>query len=231
MLAPVRVNVALLFLKITSAGALGAVFFSSGSPSPDSDPECFPPEGGVEQAVQSFTVGLTTTILGDVIISILFALQMKKVVFSADEWSEKQKKMQHLRWRIWSGVFWLTFLVYGSFCELYICLFLANVSHADASSWLQSMGVSLLESLLLKPSVTALTLASIATLVLCCRPHLTQKIQAKWIKHEPLDAIDECQHPKTPQGTESTGIHESRLEIESDSEEAHADSTIMMDSM
>eukprot|EP00435_Cladocopium_sp_Y103_P000185 s5793_g1.t1 len=34
MLAPVRVNVALLFLKITSAGALSAVFFSSGSPSP-----------------------------------------------------------------------------------------------------------------------------------------------------------------------------------------------------
>lgn len=193
MLAPVRVNVALLFLKITSAGALSAVFFSSGSPSPGSDPECFPPSGGVEKAVQSFTVGLITTMLGDFIISILFTLQMKKVVFSPHEWSEKEKRRQHVRWSIWSAVFWIIFLVYGSCCELYICLFLANVIEADANKWLQSMGVSLLEGLLLKSLLAAFALASIATLVLVCRPHVTQQVAARWIKDAASDATDESE--------------------------------------
>lgn len=194
MLAPVRVNVALLFLKITSAGALGAVFYSSSSPSPGSDPDCFPPKGGVEKAVQSFTVGLITTMLGDFIISILFALQVKRVVFSPHKWSEVEKRRQNVRWSVWSAAFWIIFLIYGSCCELYICLFLANVMEADANSWLQSMGVSLLEGLVLKSLLTAFALATIATLVLCCRPHVIQKVSAKWIKDG--DASDSDAEPQ-----------------------------------
>ena len=181
MLAPIRVSVALLFLKVTSAGALSAVFFSSGSPSPDADPECTPPSDGIAKAVQSLTVGLVTAMLGDVIISILFALQIKKVVFSPSEWSQEQKGRQYAYWRLWSVLFWLVFLLYGGFCQLYICLFLANVTQADAGSWLQSMGVSLLEGLLLKSLLTALILATIATVVLSCRPHVSKKVEERWI--------------------------------------------------
>ena len=79
--------------------------------------------------------------------------------------------------------------MYGSFCELYICLFLANVTEKDARSWLESMGVSLLEELLLKSSLTAVALGSVASLVLCCRPHVTEKVQAKWIKDNPEDEM------------------------------------------
>ena len=180
--APARVSVALLVLKITSAGALSAVFFSSGSPAPGADPECFPKKGGAEQIIQTFAVGVFTAILGDVIISILFALQIKRVVFSETEWTEEQKRRQHLQWNVWTSIFWTAFFLYGGFCQLYICLFLANVTGADAASWLQSMGVSLLEGLLLKSFITAIVLATVATLVLCCKPQLNHKIKAKWIK-------------------------------------------------
>lgn len=183
MLAPVRVSVALLVLKINSAAALSAVFFSTGSPTPDADPECFPKKGTADQIVQTFGVGLFTAILGDMIISILFALQVKKVVFS-EEWTEERKRRQRLRWNIWTCLFWSVCFVYGGFCELYICLFIANVTGADAASWLQSMGVTLLEDLLLKSFLTAIMLATVATLVLCCKPHLTHKIKSKWIKDE-----------------------------------------------
>lgn len=204
ILAPVRVNVALLFSKITSAGALGAVFYSSSSPSPGSDPECFP-KGGVAKAVQSFAVGLVTTMLGDVIISILFALQVKRVVFSPHKWSEAEKRRQHVLWSIWSAVFWILFLIYGGCCELYICLFLANVVEADANSWLQSMGVSLLEGLLLKSLLTAFALGTIATLVLCCRPRVTQKVAARWIKDaDAADASDSDAEPQ-PNGEVTRG--------------------------
>ena len=201
MLAPIRVSVALLFLKVTSAGALSAVFFSSGSPSPDADPECTPPSGGIAKAVQSLTVGLVTAMLGDVIISILFALQTKKVVFSPSEWSEEQKGRQYTYWRLWSVLFWLVFLLYGGFCQLYICLFLANVTKADAGSWLQSMGVSLLEGLLLKSLLTALILATIATVVLRCRPHVTKKIEERWISQvrEMEDQELGVQRPESPE--------------------------------
>lgn len=187
MLAPVRVNVALVFLKITSAGALGAVFYSSSTPAPGSDPACYP-KGGVAKAVQSFAVGLVSTMLGEFIISILFALQVKRVVFSSQKWSEEEKNRQRLRWSIWSAAFWIIFLIYGSCCQLYICLFLANVVEADANSWLRSMGVSLLEGLLLKSLLTAFALATIATVVLRCRPHVIEKVTARWIKD--ADASD-----------------------------------------
>ena len=182
MLAPVRVSVALVFLKVTSAAALSAVFFSSGSPSPDADPECSPPAGGLERTVQSVTVGLVTAMLGDMIIAILFTFQVKKVVFAPGEWSEQQKRRQYTYWSLWSLLFWLVFFLYGSFCQLYICLFLANVTKADAGSWLQSMGVTVLEDLVLKSLLTALILATIATAVLCCRPKVIRRIEQKWMK-------------------------------------------------
>eukprot|EP00438_Fugacium_kawagutii_P023046 Skav227260 [mRNA] locus=scaffold3417:21309:29480:- [translate_table: standard] len=174
MLAPVRVSVALLVLKITSAAALSAVFFSSGSPTPDADPECFPTKGSAEQIIQTFGVGLFTAILGDVIISILFSLQIKRVVFSETEWTEEKKRRQHLRWNIWTCIFWSVCFVYGAFCQLYISLFLSNVTGKDAASWLQSMGVTLLEDLVLKSFLAAVMLATVATLVLCCRPHASR---------------------------------------------------------
>ena len=44
------------------------------------------------------------------------------------------------------------------------------------------MGVSLLEGLLLKSFITAVVLATVASLVLCCKPQVTKKIKSKWIK-------------------------------------------------
>ena len=181
MIAPVRVSVALLFLKVTSAATLSAVFFSSSSPSPDSDPECLPPTDPVAKAVQSLTVGLITALLSDVVVSILFSMQLKKVVWST-EWTEEKKRRQHFRWNMWTASFWLIFLLYGGFCELYMCLFLANVGEADQNSWLQSVGASLLDDLLVKSFFLAFAMASIATLVLCCRPRVMEKVQAKWIE-------------------------------------------------
>ena len=217
MLAPMRASVALLVLKVTSAGALGAVFFSSGSPTPDSDPECSPPNSAVEQAIQSLTVGLVTALMGDVIISILFAVQVKKVVYSETEWTEEKKRRQHLLWSMRSSVFWLILLLYGGFCNLYICLFLANVTDADRTSWIQSMGVTLMDDLLVKSFLAAFAMATIATLVLCCRPQVMEKIRSKWIKDDASEAVAEPAEPHKPNETASPSA-EARVEIQSEAQ-------------
>ena len=44
VLIPYSVRVALIGMKVISAAAMGALFFSSSAPTPDSDPDCTPPE-------------------------------------------------------------------------------------------------------------------------------------------------------------------------------------------
>ena len=215
MLAPVRVSVALVFLKVTSAAALSAVFFSSGSPSPDADPECSPPAGGVAKTIQSVTVGLVTAMLGDMIIAILFTFQVKRVVFAAGEWSEQQKRRQYTYWSLWSLLFWLIFFLYGGFCQLYICLFLANVTKTDAGSWLQSMGVTVLEDLVLKSLLTALILATIATAVLCCRPSLIQRVEQKWMKANEVDEHELKDEELEDKEPEDRGLEDEDLDVQS----------------
>ena len=45
-------------MKIMSSAALGAIFFSTSTPMPTSDPDCFPPEDPLSHAAKAVTVGL-----------------------------------------------------------------------------------------------------------------------------------------------------------------------------
>jgi len=188
VLIPYSVRVALIAMKVTSAEALGALFFSSSAPTPDSDPKCSPPSDNFERTVQSVTVGFVTAFLGDGIIFILFLVQRKSVVYRT-EWTEARKERQRFWWRFRICAFWVISILYTSFCNIYAWLFLANVREEDADKWLNGILWTLFQDLILKPFLVAVILATMSSLLLCCRPSLSRKIRTQW--EEEVDEGDQ----------------------------------------
>ena len=105
------------------------------------------------------------------------------------------KSWKRMWWRVRTQLFWIISFIYTSVCQLYTFLFLANVRALDAAEWLESVAVSLVQDgshsahgsaqdVLLKPFLSALILATIASLMLCCRPAVRRKMEAKWIESQ-----------------------------------------------
>lgn len=180
---PYSVRVALICMKLISCGFLSALFFASAAPAPDADPDCAPPSDEFAKLVQTATVGIVSAVLGDGLILVLFFTRKLRVV-ERPLWTEEMKSRQRCWWRVRSIVFWVVAVAYSSFCQLYICLFLATVRDADAQQWLESVGVSLLQDLLLKPFLFALIVASMSTIVLACNARVRRKLEAQWLEEE-----------------------------------------------
>ncbi|CAK9005235.1 unnamed protein product [Durusdinium trenchii] len=181
------VRVMLIAMKIISAGALGALFFSTTEHTPESDPECVEPTDPFDQLVQTATVGLGTAVLGDGIILVFFLVQRRSVV-ERRRWTAGMKRRQRCCWRFRTMVFWILAISYFCYCQLYIWLFLANVSQESATSWFESLVVTLVQDFLLKPFILALVLGALTTLILCCRPRLKRQVLQKW---KPIDEPSE----------------------------------------
>jgi len=226
VLIPYSVRVALIAMKVISAEALSALFFSSSAPTPDSDPKCSPPSDDFERTVQSVTVGFVTAFLGDGIIFILFMVQRKSVV-RRTEWTEARKARQRCCWSFRTCVFWVISFLYIIACNIYTWLFLANVREEDAAKWLDGVLWTLFQDLILKPLLVALILTTMSSLLLCCRPSLKRKIQAQW---EEVDDEDD-QGKQDDQDDSEAELEESHVsishlsgepEVEEIEEEAHA---------
>lgn len=188
VLIPYSVRVALIAMKVISAEAMGALFFASSAPTPDSDPKCSPPSDGFERLVQSVTVGFVTAFLSDGIIFILFMWQSKRVV-RRTEWTETSKSWKRFWWSFRTRAFWLISFLYTIACQIYTFLFLANVRQEDAATWLESIAWTLFQDVLLKPFLVAVILTTLSSVMLCCRPSLKRKIQQAW--KEGVDEGDE----------------------------------------
>ncbi|CAE7755059.1 HERC2 [Symbiodinium microadriaticum] len=181
ILTPYTVRVALVFLKLCTAGATNALFFTSTTPSPDDDPSCRQKLPFFEGLVQNCIVGFLSAFLGDCIIFTLFLVQVKSPE-EKKRWSEAQKAWKLAWWRCRSCVFWLLWLVYTITCLTYIMMFLANSHLEDAHKWYQSTGMSLLQDMVLLPLGMALALGTIATCALQSR-RIRKNIQHKWYVH------------------------------------------------
>eukprot|EP00434_Breviolum_minutum_P036960 symbB.v1.2.032758.t2/scaffold3973.1/size47119/1 len=179
VLIPYSVRAMLIGMKVISAEALCALFFSSSAPTPDSDPKCNPPSDDFERLVQSVTVGFVTAFLGDGIIFLLYLVQRKKVLHKP-EWTEALIARQRFWWSFRTRAFWVISICYIIFCKMYAWLFLANVRKVDASKWADSVLWTLFQDLILKPLCVAVILTTMSSLLLCCRPSLKRKIEAHW---------------------------------------------------
>jgi len=225
VLIPYSVRVALIGMKVISAAAMGALFFSSSAPTPDSDPDCTPPEDQWERLLQTVIVGLVTAFLSDGIIFILFMVQRKSVV-RRKEWTERAKARQRMWWRFRTGAFWLLTFLYSCGCQLYTLLFLANVRKVDSDKWLESFLWTLFQDLLLKPFLVALILTTMSSLVLCCRPSIGRTIEAEWTEEGTTRDEGENHESHDPEPEESVIISaaSSDAEEESDVKISHASS-------
>lgn len=183
LMLPYNVRVAFIVMKVIGAGALGALFFSSSSPTPDSDPECTPPKDPFENLVQTATVGFVTALLEDMFIFFLALIQRKNVV-ERDEWTPELKERQWLRWRIRTGFFWLGTTIYIAGSHLYTSLFLANVRPVDALDWINAMIAGLVQDLLVKPMFFAALFGTVSSMVLCCRPDVKRAIEVEYMQQE-----------------------------------------------
>ena len=178
ILIPYSVRVVLIGMKVIGNGALNALFFASDAPLPDSDPECDPPVDLVGQWVQSLTVGLVSAFLTDVCIYMLYLVQRKMVI--EGEWEDDMKIRQRRWWRCRTISFWILTFLYGSICQLYTILFIANVREVDSQQWLQATIIGLLQDVFLKPFLLCLIQTTISSFMLCCRPTLKRRIQEEW---------------------------------------------------
>ena len=177
------VRTALIITKLTSAAAVGALFFSSSSTTPDSDPDCQPPTDLLASMVQTATVGIISALLGDLVIFALFLLQSRSAV-DKNEWNPREKTKILMKWRCKSVVFWSVWSCHAGFSIIYVLLFLANVSLQDAIKWLESCCVSLLQDLILVPLSVALILATLASFAICCSRKVQRKIENDWLADE-----------------------------------------------
>lgn len=192
IVVPCIIRTELIELKVFSAACLNAIFFSSTLPAPDADPACRPESGSLAYWVQKFTVGTVSATVGDFIILLLFLMVQIKIE-ERDEWSEEDKARRRRRWRRRTVAFWFIAVLYKSFCVLYVCAFIANVSKEDANQWLEATAMSLLQDFVLKPAILAIILSVVSSLVLACRPSVKRNIQAKWMEDgsvEPVAAED-----------------------------------------
>ncbi|CAE7701171.1 P4H7 [Symbiodinium sp. CCMP2592] len=177
------VRTALIITKLTSAAAVGALFFSSSSTTPDSDPDCQPPTDLLASMVQTATVGIISALLGDLVIFALFILQSRSAV-DKNEWNPREKTKILMKWRCKSLVFWSVWSSHAGFSIIYVLLFLANVSLQDAVKWLESCCISLLQDLILVPLSVALILATLASFAICCSRKVQHKIENDWLVDE-----------------------------------------------
>jgi len=181
ILLPYSVRVVLIGMKVVGNQALNALFFTSKAPVPDSDPTCNPPPDVFERWVQAVTVGITTAFLTDLSIYGLYWVQQKKVI--ERDWEDKMKIAQRSQWRYRTILFWILTLLYGSICQLYTILFIANVREVDSEQWLETTLIGVLQDLFLKPFLLCLIHTTMSTIILYWKgPTLKTKIQEKWIE-------------------------------------------------
>jgi len=158
----------LIILKLMSAAATGALFFSSSASTPDADPDCEEPEDIWQRMIQTATVGVLSAFLGDCVLFVLFFLQLQQPKAEL-EWTEEMKDRYRRKWRCRSILFWTLSSLHIAICALYCLSFLANVTAKDAAEWLESCAMTLLQDLLLLPLLMAFVFAILATIAMCSR--------------------------------------------------------------
>ncbi|CAE7885026.1 unnamed protein product [Symbiodinium microadriaticum] len=182
LLTTYKVRVALIFLKLCTAGATNALFFTSSSPGPGSDPNCRPARDLLARLVQNTVVGMLSAFLGDCVIFALFLVQDRKP--TEKHWTPKAKARQLRVWRCRAWTFWVVWTLYSVLCLLYIMAFLANMRLRDAHQWHMSTGMSLLQDLLVRPLFIAFGLGTAASLGLLSRG-VRSRTEAKWLQGGP----------------------------------------------
>lgn len=175
----------LIILKLISAAATGALFFSSSASPPDADPDCKEPEDIWQRMIQTATVGVLSAFLGDVVLFILFFLQLQQPKAEL-EWTEEMKDRYRRKWRYRSILFWMLSSLHIGICSLYCLSFLANVTATDAAEWLESCAMTLLQDLILLPLLMAFVFAILATIAMCSR----KVTRSYWIPDERHDELN-----------------------------------------
>lgn len=177
-----RVRVALLFLEVATTAMLAAVWFTSDATVEDKE-ECRRADwiaNFFERLIQQAVVAFFALILGNLVILGLFLLQRPAVV-KRQEWTEELSKRQQRSW-IWRNrLFWFLWSLQMIVCLFYIVVFLANVSPEDATTWQQTVALTLVQSLILWPLIMALALASVVSLSLRSR-RTRESIEKRWLE-------------------------------------------------
>eukprot|EP00440_Ansanella_granifera_P011823 gb/GFBE01012841.1/.p1 GENE.gb/GFBE01012841.1/~~gb/GFBE01012841.1/.p1 ORF type:complete len:664 (+),score=137.13 gb/GFBE01012841.1/:1-1992(+) len=224
---------ALIMMKLTSAAATSALFFSGSSFANDSDPDCQESESALIRLYQAAVVGLLSALMGDILIAILYAIQQRRVE-EHPEWTEERKKMQIQKWNTKDCIFWLVYVIHTAICVTYSMTFLANVSSQDASKWLESTGITLLQDLVLTPLIFAILLGTAASLILCCRPAVKKHVRKKWVDEEgeaiEVEAVEEVKIEPEKLRDDSAQIQPNILERATPKpavQDYHADSRAM----
>ena len=103
------VRASLIILKLVSAAAANALFFISAATTPDSDPDCAPPQNFAERMLRAGIVGILSACMGDILIVLLAMVQRRSVVIR-ESWTLEAKDWQLKQWLCRSYLFWILWL-------------------------------------------------------------------------------------------------------------------------
>ena len=104
------VRASLIILKLVSAAAANALFFISTATTPDSDPDCAPPQDFGERMLRAGIVGILSACMGDILIVFLAVVQRRSVVVR-ETWTREAKDRQLRKWLFRSYLFWFLWLL------------------------------------------------------------------------------------------------------------------------
>ncbi len=176
-------RLALVITKLTSSMAVAAVFYNAtgGTMSNKSDPTCVPRVDPIAKLVQSFTVSIISTWASDCVVAALAGLASINFQRTLDDPDSIVFKKLML-WRLKTYAFWFFTIGYNIFCLYIVMVFLASVSEDDGMRWFTTSLFGLLEEFMIMPVFMALALASLCTVILCCKPSIKGSLRSRITK-------------------------------------------------
>jgi len=161
--APSSLRVLLLFCDIFGAVAVATVFMELEGAAPDqgNDDECEDEPDLAGLFGRLLAIGVVSGFFAAFPLAIFRRLHTRK--FQTIDYEDSPKYKTKLRsWFVQDVMLWILASAYGSFCVLYIMLFMANVAPEDQNAWIFTAGVAFLNDLMLTPLSIALAPAIIA---------------------------------------------------------------------
>eukprot|EP00930_Biecheleria_cincta_P097701 TRINITY_DN8939_c0_g2_i1.p1 TRINITY_DN8939_c0_g2~~TRINITY_DN8939_c0_g2_i1.p1 ORF type:complete len:1096 (-),score=179.46 TRINITY_DN8939_c0_g2_i1:85-3102(-) len=179
---------ALIMIKLVSCAAGNAFFSDAQSLKSASDPRCEQSADTWVVIIQAATRGISTALLGDLLVLGLWGLVAHSVTDVRDVSLADRVKLLR-QWWIKDMLFWILWSLAFVTETFYCMVFLANVSEDDQNGWLIETAFSFLEELVLLPVFMTLLLGVPASIIITCQPNLVKALEEQTIDSHAQDGV------------------------------------------
>mmetsp|Transcript_77803 Transcript_77803/g.175914 ORF Transcript_77803/g.175914 Transcript_77803/m.175914 type:complete len:183 (+) Transcript_77803:3-551(+) len=139
---------------------------------------------------------MLSALASDVVVACLFVLRRQTFARAGTLVDSKAIRRRMVQWRCRVTCFWIIVVCHFTACTAICVIFLANVSLATVDSWGLTALFTILQDFFIMPLIFALLLATLASLILCCRPSARTRAFQHVEAHENSSLDEESKEAK-----------------------------------